>query len=127
MPAISGSLWLMFVKRARGRGGYSSPVRRVASSRRQLAPATEEPMSAIADFTVAVLDCQACRGLFIESYAILATQARRIVCPHCGVDYLPEAYSEATVEQSSDAHAPRPARRRMPDMQMSGSRRRKLQ
>jgi hypothetical protein len=44
-------------------------------------------MSAIADFTVAVLDCHACCGHFIANHVALALRLDRLACPHCGADY----------------------------------------
>ena len=44
-------------------------------------------MSAIADFTVAVLDCHACCGHFIANHVVVALRPDRLACPHCGADY----------------------------------------
>lgn len=48
-------------------------------------------MSAIADFSVAVLDCRSCCRHFIESYVAVAQHGRRVACPHCGANYVEPA------------------------------------
>ena len=85
-------------------------------------------MSAIADFTVAVLDCHACRGFFIENYVVVATHARPVACPHCGADYEPEEHwfdepGEALCESGAQRQGRRPAGYRA---SFAGSRRRRL-
>ena len=85
-------------------------------------------MSAIADFTVAVLDCHACCGYFIENRVLVATHFDRIACPHCGARYEPdeylddgEAYCESAVQRHGRSHAGNRLHL------LAGSRRRKLQ
>ena len=52
-------------------------------------------MSAIADFSVAVLDCQTCCRHFIENHLSLIEQRERVACPHCGAHYVAPANSAA--------------------------------
>jgi len=86
-------------------------------------------MSAIADFTVAVLDCHACCGYYIENRVLLATRSDCIACPHCGARYEPdeyadealgEAFCESVVQRYGLSHAGN-------GLHLAGSRRRKLQ
>jgi hypothetical protein len=44
-------------------------------------------MSAIADFTVAVLDCPTCCRRFIENRVVMTLHRERVACPHCGARY----------------------------------------
>ena len=82
-------------------------------------------MSAIADFTVTVLDCRSCAGRFIESHVALSLHAERIVCPHCSAPLQPEDRNEeAVLGGSAPLH---PARNARAAAYFSTSRRRKLQ
>jgi hypothetical protein len=67
-------------------------------------------MSAIADFTVAVLDCPTCCRHFIENYVVVATHRERVSCPHCGAHYA--ALANAGIAQAADAPARHPRRPR---------------
>jgi hydrogenase maturation factor HypF (carbamoyltransferase family) len=86
-------------------------------------------MSAIADFTVAVLDCHACYGYFIENRVAVAMHADRIACPHCGAHYerdedRDDAAGEAFRESAAQRHGRSYARH---PLHLAGNRRRKLQ
>jgi len=82
-------------------------------------------MSAIADFSVAVLDCHSCCRHFIESYVAVAKHGHRVACPHCGADYVEPADTEGFrgggERMSRQAHARRGVLHRL------DQRRRKLQ
>lgn len=87
-------------------------------------------MSAIADFTVAVLDCHACGGYFIENRVLVATHSDRIACPHCGAryeldEYLNDDDGEALCEFAVQRHGRSHAGNGLHPL--AGSRRRKLQ
>jgi hypothetical protein len=86
-------------------------------------------MTAIADFSVAVLDCQACARRFIQSYVSLAKHADRVACPHCGAHYgSEEPFDEAPDGAGHETAPVRPARSRTHAwLHISGSRRRRLQ
>lgn len=68
-------------------------------------------MSAIADFSVAVLDCRSCCRHFIESSVAAAKEGQRLVCPHCGADYVGPALRDGAASRcermSWQAHARR--------------------
>jgi hypothetical protein len=81
-------------------------------------------MSAIADFTVTVLDCRSCAGRFIESHVALSLHAEHIVCPHCSAPFQPRSGEEACSDGDPAAH---PVRHSRAAVHFSGSRRRKLQ
>lgn len=83
-------------------------------------------MSAIADFSVAILDCQVCCRHFIESYVTLASRDR-VACPHCGANYLmPSALNGWA---ATEVRSPRASRRvqRRNSLHVLGQRRHKLQ
>jgi hypothetical protein len=61
-------------------------------------------MSAIADFTVAVLDCPTCCRHFIENYVVVAMHRERVSCPHCGAHY-------GAMANADGAHSPEPPAR----------------
>lgn len=84
-------------------------------------------MSAIADFTVAVLDCHACSGYFIESYVVVATNAQPVACPHCGADYEPDNLYDERDEALCASGAQHGRNRASPRLHLAGSRRRRLQ
>ena len=83
-------------------------------------------MSAITDFSVAVLDCQACCRHFIENHLVIARRTRPLACPHCGADYV----EPADMEELAGGHADRLSRQahvRRGALHLLGQRRRKLQ
>jgi hypothetical protein len=66
-------------------------------------------MSAIADFTVAVLDCPTCCRHFIENYVVVAMHRERVSCPHCGAHYAALANPDIAHGAETPArHARRP-------------------
>ena len=79
-------------------------------------------MSAIADFTVAVLDCHVCCGHFIATRIVVALRRDRVACPHCGADY--ETGLPPDAAHADDASR-RHARSRL-KLHMAQGRRRKL-
>ena len=81
-------------------------------------------MSAIADFTVAVLDCPTCCRHFIENYVVVALHRDRVSCPHCGAHYGAKANPDAAADSSHSAEIPsRHARRQRHPLRSLGQRR----
>ncbi|MGH8637822.1 MAG: hypothetical protein ACREUX_20545 [Burkholderiales bacterium] len=84
-------------------------------------------MSAIADFTVAVLDCPTCCRHFIENHVVVAIHRDRVACPHCGAHYVapvnPDEIAEAL---NSSVKSSRHARRQRRELRLVGHARRKL-
>jgi hypothetical protein len=64
-------------------------------------------MSAIADFTVAVLDCPTCCRHFIENYVVVAMHRERVSCPHCGAHYAALANTDIAHAEDAPAHRAR--------------------
>jgi hypothetical protein len=85
-------------------------------------------MSAIADFSVAVLDCPSCCRHFIENFVAMAKHDHRVACPHCGADYVEPADEDAFGGDALPAVSPgRHAYGRRGLLHLLGQRRRKLQ
>jgi hypothetical protein len=81
-------------------------------------------MSAIADFTVAVLDCPTCCRHFIENYVVVAMHRERVSCPHCGAHYAAMANPDAAGDISHSAEtSARHARRQRNHLRSLGQRR----
>jgi hypothetical protein len=80
-------------------------------------------MSAIADFTVAVLDCPTCCRHFIENRVAMMMRRHRVACPHCGAHYAMPAYPAEPADSCAGGPS-RPARSRLHPF---GLHRRKLQ
>jgi hypothetical protein len=81
-------------------------------------------MSAIADFTVAVLDCHACCARFIANHVAVALRLDRLACPHCGAEYETGlAHDSAHASAASDQRAHARSRNKL---HLVESRRRKL-
>ena len=80
-------------------------------------------MSAIADFSVAVLDCPTCCGRFIENHVAVAMHRDRIACPHCGAHYI----SPTQRDELAAMHGERPSRHAHNRLHQLAQYRRKLQ
>ncbi len=66
-------------------------------------------MSAIVDFTVAVLDCAQCGRPFMASHITVALHEERVSCPHCNAEYGTEP--DLAPMDVDPAHADRRSRR----------------
>jgi len=86
-------------------------------------------MSAIVDFTVAVLDCAQCTRPFMASLVRATLHGDRVSCPHCDAQY--DTDPDVAAGGGDLAHGPRRARsaraRRAEALRLFGSLRRKLQ
>ena len=83
-------------------------------------------MSAIADFTMAVLDCPTCCRHFIESRVAMVIHRLRAACPHYGAHYATPAHPDPLADSCTGQPA-RPARSRRNRLHLFGGHRRKLQ